>query len=132
MRIDKAFLSDGLRFLIAGLANTLLTLAVYQLLLFAMPPWAAYALSWVGGLLFVVTFYPTRVFAGARRDTTARVRLGVTYAAMFLLGLATLQLLGAAGAPPRLAILLVLAVTTAANFLLGRLVLKPDRGSRAP
>jgi putative flippase GtrA len=114
---------DGLRFLLAGAANTLLAFAAYQLFLFAMGPSPAYALAWVCGLVFVVIVYPSKVFAGARTDATARFRLGLTYAAVFLVGLATLEGLIALGLSPRLAIILVMAVTTFANFFLGRLVL---------
>jgi putative flippase GtrA len=115
--------SDGLRFLIAGAANTFLTFVAYQLFLFAMAPFPAYALAWVCGLVFVVIVYPSKVFVGARTDATARFRLGLTYAAVFLVGLATLEGLTALSLSPRLAIIVVMAVTTLANFLLGHLVL---------
>ena len=115
---------DGLRFLLAGAANTLLTFTAYQVFLFVMLPSAAYALAWLCGLTIVVIVYPSKVFAGARTDAAARFQLGLTYAAMFVLGLATLEGLAALSMPPRLAIVIVMAVTTLANFLLGRLVLR--------
>jgi putative flippase GtrA len=117
---------DGVRFVLAGVANTLITLAAYQLLLFIAPAWLAYSASWILGLLFVVAFYPSRVFAGARRDLAARFWLGASYVAVFLVGLAALRLLEAGQVPPRLAIFAVLALTTVSNFLLGRFVLKPQ------
>ena len=123
VRSHQMLRGDGLRFLLAGGLNTLLTLAAYQALLFVSPAWMAYALSWVCGLLFVMIVYPSRVFAGARTDMAARARLGASYAILFLLGLGTLRLLGQAGVPARLAILGVLAVTTLSNFVLGRLAL---------
>jgi putative flippase GtrA len=123
--------ADGLRFVLAGTANTLITLAAYQLLLFVMPAWLAYTSSWVGGLLFVIVFYPSRVFAGARRDFAARALLGGSYAAVFLLGLGTLRFLATAGLAPRLSIFAVLAVTTISNFLLGRFILKKGGGTAA-
>jgi len=130
-RSRQGLTADGLRFVLAGAANTLITLAVYQLLLFLTPDWLAYTLSWVCGLIFVVVFYPSRVFAGARRDVAARTTLGASYAAVFLLGLGTLRVLATAGVPARLAIFIVLAVTTASNFLLGRLILTARRVSPA-
>jgi putative flippase GtrA len=123
--------ADGLRFLVAGAANTTVTLAIFQLLLFLMPSWMAYTLSWLSGLLLVMIFYPSRVFAGARRDLTARVWLGASYAAVFLLGLGALRVLGMTGISARISIFAVLAITTAANFLLGRLILKAGTRSGA-
>lgn len=120
---------DGLRFLLAGAVNTLITLAVYQLLLFVTSPSLGYGLSWVCGLLFVIIFYPSRVFAGARRDLSARAWLGCSYLALFLVGLGTLKVLGTMQVPPRISIFIVLAVTTASNFLLGRWILKTDEGN---
>jgi hypothetical protein len=119
----QGWAADGVRFLLAGAANTLITLAVYELLLFATPPWLAYSLSWLCGLLFVVLFYPSRVFAGGRRDFAARAALGASYVGIFLLGLGTLKALVTAGVPARISIFAVVAVTTGSNFILGRLIL---------
>jgi len=123
----QSWAADGLRFVIAGAVNTLITLAAYQLLLFVSLPWVAYTFSWICGLAFVTALYPSRVFAGARRDFAARALLGASYAAVFLLGLGTLRFLAAAGLAPRISIFAVLAVTTASNFLLGRLILKTGK-----
>lgn len=127
MTVDmpRSVVTDGLRFLIAGGLNTALTLVVYQALLFILSPSASYAISWCCGLFFVISFYPSRVFSGACADVSARVRLGISYAVLFLLGLGALRLLGWAGVSPRLAILVVLGITTASNFLVGRCVLRP-------
>jgi hypothetical protein len=57
---------DALRFAIAGILNTSLTLLAYQLFLFVMPRQGAYALSWVCGIVFVLVFYPSQVFTGGR------------------------------------------------------------------
>ena len=120
----QGWAADGLRFVFAGAVNTLVTLAIYQLLLFIASAWLAYTISWLCGLLLVMIFYPSRVFAGARRDLAARVWLGISYAAVFLLGFGTLRMLQEAGIPARLSIFAVLAVTTASNFILGRMILK--------
>lgn len=123
----RALLGDGVRFLAAGGLNTLLTLGVYQLLLFVAPDWLAYAASWVAGLAFVTSVYPDRVFVGGRRDRAARLQLAATYATLFVLGLGTLRALGWLGVPPRLSILLVIGVTTLGNFVLGRAILTGKR-----
>lgn len=126
----SGFAGDGLRFLLAGGANTLLTFALYQLLLFIASPSVAYALSWLFGLAFVVVVYPAKVFAGAQKGGRARLYLGASYVAMFLIGLATLQGLSTIGVPPRIAIILVMAVTTLANFLLGRLIFRRPKSGQ--
>lgn len=122
--MPSGFAGDGLRFLLAGGANTLLTFALYQLLLFITSPSVAYALSWLFGLAFVVVIYPAKVFAGGHKGRRARLYLAASYVAMFLIGLATLYGLSTIGVPPRIAIILVMAVTTLANFLLGRLIFR--------
>ena len=124
MALRSGLGSDVLRFLLAGAANTLLTFVAYQFFLFVMAPSLAYALAWLCGLVVVVIVYPSKVFVGARTDAAARLRLGLTYAAMFLLGLAILKGLAASIMSPRFAIVVVMAVTTLANFFLGRLVLR--------
>src|SRR6476659_10705664 len=86
-------LGDALRFAIAGILNTSLTLLAYQLFLFVMPRQGAYALSWVCGIVFVLVFYPSQVFMGGRTKWMSRICLGLSYGVIFLLGLAVLELL---------------------------------------
>ena len=111
---------QGLRFLVAGLANTALTFTAYQIFLFLVPHQAAYALAWLCGIAFVVVIYPSRVFGKHNPTASSLVRLAMSYVAMFLLGLATLEVLTNAGMSPRIAVVLVLMATTAANFVVGR------------
>lgn len=115
---------DGMRFLVAGGLNTLLTLVVYQALLLVMPYPAAYAVAWVTGLLFVMIVYPSRVFPEGRSRLADRLALGASYIVVFLCGLAVLEALTRAGIPPRLGIFLVMIVSTAVNFVAGRLLLR--------
>lgn len=115
---------DASRFLLAGLANTALTLAVYQLLLFALPPGLAYTGAWACGLLFVVVVYPSKVFPEGRTGRAARMGIAVSYIAVFGIGLVTLEVLERFGVPPRLAIVLVMMVTTVVNFAIGRALLR--------
>lgn len=115
---------DGARFLVAGLVNTGLTLLVYQLLLFALPPALAYAGAWGAGLVFVALIYPDRVFEGGRRDARSRLAVAASYVGVFLSGLVVLALLERAGLSPRLAILLVIVWTTLLNFMLSRMILR--------
>jgi hypothetical protein len=115
---------DALRFAIAGILNTSLTLLAYQLFLFVMPRQGVYALSWVCGIVFVLVFYPSQVFTGGRTSWMARICLGLSYGVIFLLGLAILELLNSTDISPRISIFLVTAVTTLASFLVGRFLLR--------
>ncbi|WP_185985340.1 GtrA family protein [Aureimonas mangrovi] len=123
-RLRTSFGADAARFLVAGGLNTLLTLVVYQALLFVVPHQAAYALAWASGIAFVMIVYPSRVFPRGRTGMSDRIALGASYAGMFLFGLALLEALTYAGVAPRLGILVVMVATTAANFIVGRLLLR--------
>lgn len=122
--MKSALFKDGLRFLFAGLMNAGVTFLVYQLLLFWTGEKVAYALSWIVGLLIVVLVYPSKVFVGGRKDLTVRLALGVSYLLVFLIGLGLLDLLTTTGVSPRVSIILVMAVTTATNFLFGRTLVR--------
>ena len=117
---------DGLRFLAAGLANTGLTFSVYQLLLFVVSAQLAYAVTWCAGVVFVVAVYPSKVFAGGRTEWRARINLGISYVGIFLIGLLTLKLLEHWSVAPRIAIVFVMGVTTVANFIVGRFLVRPN------
>lgn len=115
---------DAIRFVIAGVANTGLTLVVYQLLLFALSPSLAYVSAWLAGLIFVAVVYPNKVFKGGRQGTSDRLLLAACYCAVFLSGLLLLQALQALEFNPRLAIFVVIIATTLINFFLSRGVLR--------
>lgn len=118
------FVRDGIRFLVAAGANAVLSLAVYQLLLFWTTPWAAYLGSWACSLVFVVTVYPDKVFLQGRTGPAARLGITVSYVVVLLVGLVALEALTRLGVAPRLAILLVMAITTITNFTVSRLLLR--------
>jgi putative flippase GtrA len=116
--------ADAVRFLVAGSVNTLLSLLVYQALLFVLSPAWSYAVAWAAGIIFPAVVYPHRVFPGGRRAMTDRLLLAMCYAGIFLAGLVLLQLFIALTAAPRVAIIGTLAVTTAISFLISRLILR--------
>lgn len=120
----QTVIADGARFLVAGVLNTLLTLVVYQSLLFVLSHKLAYALAWAAGLVFVMIVYPNRVFLRGRTGISDRFALGATYVGVFLLGLTMLELSSQMGIDPRWGILGVMAMTTAATFLSGRYLLR--------
>ncbi len=115
---------DASRFLLAGSANAALTFAAYQLLLFVLAPGLAYTGAWMCGLAFVVAVYPSKVFPDGRTGRGARTGMALSYIVVFGIGIVTLEALERLGVPPRLAIVLVMMVTTVANFAIGRTLLR--------
>lgn len=115
--------AELLRFLAAGIGNTLVTIAIYQLTVGRLGPVAAYALAWAVGIGLVVTLYPRLVF---RREGTVRngATMGAVYLVAFGLGLAVTALSERAGLHPRAIIFVSAAVTAAFGYLCGRALLR--------
>lgn len=116
--------ADALRFFIAGAANTLFTTAVYQILLFFLPPSISYLVAWVVGFILVLTVYPEKVFPGGQKDFVSRVLFAIAYFAVFLAGLGLLHWLNAAGLSSRFSIFAALSFTSILNLFFGRLFLR--------
>ncbi len=108
------------RFLLAGFANTLLTMTVFQALVTLVTPPIAYSIAWLGGLLFVAIVYPTSVFR-VKRTWIGGAALALVYATVFVIGLLLIQLLGTIHVNPRLGIFMVLIATTGLNYFGSRL-----------
>jgi putative flippase GtrA len=110
------------RYLLVGSANTLSTMAVYQLLVTILSPAVAYALAWLVGLVIVAVAYPKVVF----RVTGGWARgeaIAITYAVVFAVGLLMIRLLDSLTIHSRLSILLVLTVTTTMSYFASRLAI---------
>jgi putative flippase GtrA len=110
------------RYLLAGSANTLSTMAVYQLLVTILSPPVAYALAWLVGLVIVSVAYPKIVF----RVTGGWARGGaiaIAYVAVFAVGLLLMALLDSLKIQSRLSIFFVLAVTTTMSYFASRLAI---------
>lgn len=123
MRGQEGIRLEASRFLVAGLCNTALTLAVYQIALYNFSQQVSYAVSWLCGLAFVVAVYPSRVFGNRAPTARSLVGFAICYFSIFIVGLAAIKLLSCTNLPPRTVIVPVLAITTSANFLIGRIVL---------
>jgi putative flippase GtrA len=122
----QGLVGDLVRFVGAGVVNTALTIIVYELLLFVMSAGVAYAMTWLVGMAFVMTVYPSHVFKGGNKSLRARILTMGVYVTGFFIGLGIITGLDYAFDVPRLAIIAALAATTAFNFLGMRLV---SRGS---
>jgi putative flippase GtrA len=116
------------RFVIAGCANTLLSLAVYQLLVTIIAPSMAYSLAWLFGLLFVALVYPRMVFR-VQGSLMRGASLAAVYASVFVVGFVMIDLLEFTKLNPRLSIFLVLPTTTALNYLGSRAAISLTGGA---
>jgi putative flippase GtrA len=119
----RTLLDQGGRFLLVGAANTLLSFALFWLLLRWLPPQPAYAIAFAAGILFAYLANSLLVFGAALRWT----RLGaypliyvVQYGVNAVLLQAGTTLLGW---PPPLALAAALCITVPLSFLLNRKLL---------
>ena len=117
------FVGDAIRFLLAGGLNTVLSYLVYLLLNMVVSYQVAYALSWLFGLLFIIVFYPSKVFVGSENSKKKIALLILQYVFVFVCGLQCLMLMvGYLGLSEALAALFTTVFTTGLNFILMRLL----------
>jgi putative flippase GtrA len=117
------FVGDAIRFLLAGGLNTILSYLVYLLLNMVISYQFAYALSWLFGLLFIVIFYPSKVFVGSENSKKKIALLILQYVCVFVCGLQCLMLMVSyLGVSEALAALFTMVFTTGLNFILMRLL----------
>jgi len=115
---------DAVRFLGAGVVNTLLTSAVYFVCLSFISPSASYSAAWVVGIVFVAIVYPDKVFPGGRNAVRDRVAIALVNAAVFAVGIAVLWMATRVIGDARRAFVVTLLVTTILNFILARTYLR--------
>lgn len=115
---------DATRFALAGIVNTLLTLAIYQLSLLALPHLSAYAISWLVGIAFLVIVYPSRVFPGANQSIKSKALIVLIYLTTFSISALVLDWLVDNYLAANIAIFAVLIFSTCMNFILMRLALR--------
>jgi putative flippase GtrA len=112
------------RFIGTGAARTLLTLALYQLLLLAMPYWLAYTLSFVTGILLAVFVGAYYVF-GSGLVLRGLARFTLFYLASYVVGLGVLHVLVAGfGVSAALAAFIVIPLMLPINFIGSRIALR--------
>ena len=111
------------RFFTAGIANTLITIGIYQLLVANLGPLWAYGIAWLAGIMIVAAAYPAMVFRVSATMPT-RVMMACLYVTLFVLGLLLTRCLNDLGLPARLTIFAVTAVTSGAGYFGGRFILR--------
>ena len=126
MNIKELF-NQGFRFSIAGVVNTLLSLLIYQVCLLLMSHELSYGIAWIGGLVFLMVVYPSKVFAVHNSSWSQRILIAALYVTSFLIGFALLNRLVAQVLTPQVAIFFVLAVTTTINFVGMRYILRANK-----
>lgn len=121
--------NQGTRFLASGIANTLLTFAIYWLLLEVTAYQVAYTISYLSGIVIAYLLGSVFVFRSRPRMATA-LRFPLVYAVQYLLGLAVLWAwTGLLGLPAAWGVLAVTAVTLPVTFLLSRHIFSSHRGA---
>lgn len=120
----------GFRFIIAGGSNTLLSYAVYLLLLPVLPYWASYSLGYVAGIF--LSYLLSRFFVfRANASLIGSLVFPFVYVGQWLCGLAiTWAWVGVFGYSKFLAPLVASALTLPLTFLLSRKIFRHSRGSR--
>ncbi len=124
-RLEKVIprLTELGRFFAAGIANTLITIGIYQLIVANFGPLWAYAVAWLAGILIVATVYPTVVYR-VTAGTAPRVMMAGLYMTVFVFGLLLTRWLDDLGLPPRVMIFVVAATTSGLSYFGGRVVLR--------
>ena len=110
------------RFFTAGIANTLITIGIYQLLVANLGPLWAYGVAWLAGIMIVAAVYPAMVFRVSAAMPT-RIMMAGLYVTLFVLGLLLTRCLNDLGLPARLTIFAVTAVTSGTGYFGGRFIL---------
>ena len=111
------------RFSIVGLANTLVTGAVFYLLTFAMPASIAYTIAFAVGIVFAVSVTPHLVFL-VRPRASRRAAYAAWYVAVYLVGLGAVQVLdGWLQLDHSAVVALTILITATLGFVGGRSIL---------
>jgi len=113
-------MAEIFRFIMTGGLNTILTIALYQLLVTYINPEVSYALAWLAGFVFIAIAYPKYVFRSDSRSTGKIVLLAILYAVSFSLGLFLMFLFIKLGLHERLSVFVVIAITSSVNFIFAK------------
>lgn len=126
MRQPLPIAGDALRYLVAGGINTLVTLALYEVLVGVIGSTLAYTCVWVLGIAFVSYVYPKFVFKTVIGPLT-RGTVAINAVMTFLIGLAANYTVAEVLQYPRLSIFVSLGVTTVYGFISNRALVRRRR-----
>ncbi len=113
---------EAIRYALVGASNTLLSVLLYQLLVFVLSPGWSFTIAYVAGLAFAAIAYPTVVFRQGWRPIDG-IKVVLVYLVLYGLGRVVLDILSRY-VDSRLAILAVVVINAVAGFVLLRLVLR--------
>lgn len=120
----RTLAAEFARFLLVGGVNTLVTYAVYLLLLRWVRYEIAYAFAYAAGIASAYLLSALFVFRKPLRARSA-LRFPLVYAMQFVLGLIVLRVaVETFGAPHWLALALTIAITLPVNFVLSRRIVR--------
>jgi putative flippase GtrA len=107
------------RFLAAGVGNTLLTIAIYQLAVGLTGPLVAYAIAWAIGISLVMWLYPRLVF---RRNPSWQDSsgMGLIYVLAFAIGCGVTVACTYLGIAERAIVVIAAATTSLFTYVCGR------------
>ena len=108
--------SDGRRFAVAGILNSLLSVGLYQLLMFIMSATAAYTLTWIIGMVLVSMIYPSRVFSGIKQNLRNSAITAGVYVLSFFIGSIVIFLSDVIWPGNRLSVFVAMLLSAALNF----------------
>ena len=120
------------RFLVVGVANTLVTGAIFYALSLVIPTSIAYTIAFALGVVFAVTVTPRFVFV-VRPPARRRVAYAAWYLIVYAVGLMLVRLLeDVIGASEAEIVVASVSTTAVLGFLGGRAILTGDgmRGRR--
>lgn len=121
---------SGLRFLVVGGLNTVVTAACLAVLATFIDPRLAYTLVFAAGVAFA-TIMADRFVFGVRLGAKGMLAYAGTYLAVYLVGLGVVALIDRSDLPSGAAALVVV-VTAPLNFLAGRLIARRVHDHRTP
>ena len=125
-------MGQGIRFILAGGANTIITIAVYELMLFVVSAAAAYAVAWITGFIATNVIYPLFVFRNRTLTVKKSAMYGIYYVSIFFFSLALLEvIIRHEIILERMAPILLLLIIVPVNFMAARIIFRGSHPSSA-